>query len=170
LWKGIGETSDFCRRTPVFMAWTDTDDIFMRRALELARQAGAAGEVPVGAVLVSNGKITGEGWNCPIAAHDPTAHAEIQALRAAAGHEQNYRLTGASLYVTLEPCVMCAGAIVTARVERLVFAARDIRFGGVRSLFRLADSDLQNHQVKVEEGLRAAEAAELLQEFFKGKR
>jgi len=147
-----------------------TDDSFMLRALDLARQAGAAGEVPVGAVLVRNGKIAGEGWNCPIATHDPTAHAEILALRAAAGHEQNYRLPGSTLYVSLEPCVMCAGAVVAARVERLVFAARDIRFGGVRSLFRLADSDLQNHQVKVEEGLRAAEAAELLQEFFKGKR
>jgi len=146
------------------------DDIFMLRALELARQAGAAGEVPVGAALVSNGEIIGEGWNCPIATHDPTAHAEIQALRAAARRENNYRLTGATLYVTLEPCVMCAGAIVAARIERLVFAARDIRFGAVRSLFRLADSDLQNHQVQVEEGLRAAEAAQLLQEFFKAKR
>jgi tRNA(adenine34) deaminase len=146
------------------------DDIFMLRALELARQAGTAGEVPVGAALVSNGEIIGEGWNCPIATHDPTAHAEIQALRAAAAKQQNYRLTGATLYVTLEPCVMCAGAIVAARIERLVFAARDIRFGAVRSLFRLADSDLQNHQVQVEEGLRAAEAAQLLQEFFKAKR
>jgi tRNA(adenine34) deaminase len=146
------------------------DDIFMLRALELARQAAAAGEVPVGAVLVRHKEIAGEGWNCPIAMNDPTAHAEIRALRAAAGRERNYRLPDATLYVTLEPCVMCAGAIVAARVERLVFAARDIRFGGVRSLFRLADSDLQNHQVKVEEGLRAAEAAELLREFFKKRR
>jgi tRNA(adenine34) deaminase len=142
----------------------------MRRALELARRAAAEGEVPVGAVLVRDGELAGEGWNCPVAAHDPTAHAEIQALRAAALRSRNYRLTGATLYVTLEPCVMCAGAIVAARVGRLVFGARDIRFGGVRSVFSLADSDLQNHQVKVEEGLRAVEAGELLREFFAGRR
>ncbi len=132
----------------------------------LAEQAQEAGEVPVGAVLVRDGRIAGEGWNAPIASHDPTAHAEIVALRAGAQCEQNYRLPGSSLYVTLEPCVMCTGAIVAARVERLVFAARDIRFGAVRSRFRLADSDLQNHQVKVAEGLLAAEAGELLMRFF----
>jgi tRNA(adenine34) deaminase len=138
--------------------WSERDDAFMRRALELAQRAAAAGE------------ILGEGWNCPVAAHDPTAHAEIRAMRAASLRAQNYRLTGATLYVTLEPCVMCAGAIVAARVERLVFGARDIRFGGVRSVFALADSELQNHRVKVEEGLRGVEAAELLREFFAGRR
>jgi len=152
------------------MNWSDSDHAFMRRALELADEARTAGEVPVGAVLVTNGEIAGEGWNCPIETHDPTAHAEIRALRQAAQREQNYRLPGATLYVTLEPCVMCAGAIVAARVERLVFAARDIRFGGVRSVFELADSELQNHQVRVEEGLMAVEGAELLQEFFRERR
>jgi len=146
------------------------DSAFMRRALELAAQALLAGEVPVGAVLVVDGEVVGEGWNCPISSHDPTAHAEIRALRSAAERLGNYRLPGSTLYVTLEPCVMCAGAIVAARVERLVFAARDIRYGGVRSLFRLADSDLQNHQVRIEEGLLAAEAGVLLIDFFKTRR
>ncbi len=150
--------------------WSERDDAFMRRALELAQRAAAAGEVPVGAVVVRAGEILGEGWNCPVGTHDPTAHAEIRAMRAAALRAQNYRLTGATLYVTLEPCVMCAGTIVAARVERLVFGARDIRFGGVRSVFALADSELQNHRVKVEEGLRGVEAAELLREFFAGRR
>ena len=142
----------------------------MRRAIALAQEARAAGEVPVGAVLILDGQIAGEGCNAPIASHDPTAHAEILALRAAAEHERNYRLPGSSLYVTLEPCVMCAGAIVAARVERLVFGARDIRFGGVRSVFKLADSDLQNHRVRIEEGLLAAEASELLAGFFRERR
>lgn len=142
----------------------------MRRALALAEQARGAGEVPVGAVVVVNKEVAGEGWNCPVATHDPTAHAEIRAIRAAAEREQNYRLPGSTLYVSLEPCVMCAGAIVAARIERLVFATRDIRFGGVRSVFRVADSELQNHQVQIEEGLLAAEAAELLIDFFKNKR
>lgn len=142
----------------------------MRRALELAAESAGSDEVPVGAVLVFNGVIIGEGRNSPILTNDPTAHAEIQAIRAASKHAQNYRLGGSTLYVTLEPCAMCAGALVTARVERLVFAARDIRAGAVRSLFRLADSDLLNHRVVVEEGLLAAEAAELLLEFFRLRR
>jgi tRNA(adenine34) deaminase len=150
--------------------WTELDFNFMQRALSLAGSAAATGEVPVGAVLVLNGTIAGEGANCPIAAHDPTSHAEILALRAAALREQNYRLPGSTLYVTLEPCVMCAGAVVAARVERLVFAARDIRFGGVRSMFRLADSELQNHRVTVQEGLLAGDAAELLTAFFQTRR
>lgn len=150
--------------------WNEVDYVFMRRAIALAQEARAAGEVPVGAVLILDGQIAGEGCNAPIASHDPTAHAEILALRAAAEHERNYRLPGSSLYVTLEPCVMCAGAIVAARVERLVFGARDIRFGGVRSVFKLADSDLQNHRVRIEEGLLAAEASELLAGFFRERR
>jgi tRNA(adenine34) deaminase len=141
----------------------------MARALELAARAEAQGEVPVGAVLVHEGAVWGEGWNRPIAAHDPSAHAEMEALRQAAQRLGNYRLPGSTLYVTLEPCAMCAGALVNARVERLVFAARDIRFGAVRSKFRLADSELLNHQVLVEEGLLAVPAAELLGRFF-GKR
>jgi tRNA(adenine34) deaminase len=150
--------------------WSEADVAFMRRALALAQQARAGDEVPVGALLVLNGKVKGEGWNCSVATNDPTAHAEIRALRAAAQYERNYRLPGSTLYVTLEPCVMCAGALVVARVERLVFAARDIRFGGVRSVFRLADSDLQNHQMQIEEGLLGAEAGELLADFFRVRR
>lgn len=142
----------------------------MHEALSLALHAEAAGEVPVGAVLVQNGIVTGEGWNRPIAANDPTSHAEMEAIRAAARRTGNYRLPDATLYVTLEPCVMCAGAIVAARIRRLVFAARDLRFGGVRSKFRLADSDLLNHRVQVEEGLLGAESAELLGNFFRKRR
>jgi tRNA(adenine34) deaminase len=143
---------------------------FMREALALARKAGEAGEIPVGAIVVSNGEILGRGANKPISINDPTAHAEIEALRQAAHALNNYRLIGCTLYVTLEPCVMCAGAIVIARIDRLVFGARDLRFGAVRSKFRLADSDLLNHRVEVEEGLLAAESAELLTQFFRERR
>ncbi len=150
--------------------WSEADRRFMERALELAAHAARLGEVPVGAVLVVGEAIVGEGWNRPIAAQDPSAHAEMEALRQAAARLGNYRLPGSTLYVNLEPCAMCAGAVVTARVGRLVFAARDIRFGAVRSKFRLADSDLLNHQAKVEEGLLAVAAAELLTQFFRGRR
>jgi tRNA(adenine34) deaminase len=143
---------------------------YMRHALALAREAGEAGEVPVGAVVTSEGQIIGRGWNKPILTNDPTAHAEIEALRGAARVLDNYRLAGCTLYVTLEPCVMCAGAMVIARIDRLVYAARDLRFGAVRSKFRLADSDLLNHRVEVEEGLLAAESAELLARFFRERR
>ncbi len=149
--------------------WSEADRLYMRRALELARQA-AGSEVPVGAVVVSSGVIIGEGSNCPIASHDPTAHAEIAAIREASARERNYRLPQSTLYVTLEPCSMCAGAIVLARMERLVFAARDLRFGAVRSKFRLADSDLLNHRARVEEGLFAAEAGEIISRFFETRR
>jgi tRNA(adenine34) deaminase len=142
----------------------------MREALRLARVAAAAGEVPVGAVVVAKAEIVGRGWNSPITRNDPTAHAEILALREAAGHAANYRLEDATLYCTLEPCVMCAGALVTARIRRLVFGGRDLRFGGVRSKFRVADSDVLNHRVVVEEGLLAVECVELLQEFFEKRR
>lgn len=150
--------------------WTPSDHTFMRAALELALKAEQAGEVPVGAVVVADGLIVGEGWNRPISSRDPSAHAEMGALRDAAARLANYRLPGATLYVTLEPCAMCAGAIVLARIERLVFAARDLRFGAVRSKFRLADSELLNHRVRVEEGLFAGTAAELLQRFFRERR
>ena len=150
--------------------WSPEDAVFMRRALDLARQAAANGEVPVGALLVVSGTILGSGYNSPIFQRDPTAHAEMAALREAARTAGNYRLDESTLYVTLEPCVMCAGAIVHARVRRLVFGARDLRFGGVRSKFRLADSDLLNHQVEIDEGLLAAEATALLQEFFRERR
>jgi tRNA(adenine34) deaminase len=145
-------------------------ETFMREALELARRAGAAGEVPVGAVVVIGGGVAGRGWNAPISRRDPTAHAEIQALREAAAAAENYRLEDATLYCTLEPCVMCAGALVAARVRRLVFGARDLRFGGIRSKFRLADSDLLNHRVEIIEGPLAPECVELLQQFFVRRR
>ena len=142
----------------------------MSTALAEARSAGAAGEVPVGAVLEIGGEIVGRGANSPIARHDPTAHAEMLAIREAAQRVGNYRLNGATLYCTLEPCVMCAGALVNARIQRLVFGARDLRFGGVRSKFRLADSDLLNHSVEVVEGLLAVECVELLRGFFESRR
>src|SRR5689334_8309141 len=124
-------------------------DSYMRLALALAREAQAAGEVPVGAIVVVDGAVTGRGRNSPRASRDPTAHAEILALRQAAAAAGNYRLEAATVYVTLEPCAMCAGALVAARVRRLVFAARDLRFGGVRSKFSIADSELLNHRVEV---------------------
>ncbi len=142
----------------------------MREALRLARRAADEGEVPVGAVVEIGGEIAGRGWNAPIGRHDPTAHAEILALREAAAHTGNYRLVDATLYVTLEPCVMCAGALVAARVRRLVFGARDLRFGGVRSKFQVADSDLLSHRVEVVEGLLAAECVALLRGFFEARR
>lgn len=143
---------------------------YMREALALALQAEAAGEVPVGAVVVIEDRVVGRGFNRPISSGDPTAHAEIVALREAALACGNYRLESATLYATLEPCVMCAGALVAARVRRLVFGARDLRFGGVRSKFAVADSDLLNHQVEVVEGVLAAECTEILQAFFRSKR
>jgi tRNA(adenine34) deaminase len=146
------------------------DDDHMQAALELARSAAQAGEVPVGAVVVVGGEIIGRGSNAPISTSDPTAHAEIRAIREASAALGNYRLEEATLYVTLEPCVMCAGALVTARIRRLVFGARDLRFGGVRSKFRVADSELLNHRVEVVEGVRAVECVELLQEFFAARR
>ena len=142
----------------------------MRLALAEARVAERSGEVPVGAVVVKEHEIVGSGANRPIATGDPTAHAEIQALRAAARTLGNYRLPDTTLYVTLEPCAMCAGALVAARVSRLVFATRDLRFGAVRSKFRLADSELLNHQVEIAEGLLADECLLLLQRFFRGRR
>jgi tRNA(adenine34) deaminase len=142
----------------------------MREALRLAQEGAGAGEVPVGAVVALGGAIVGRGWNAPIARNDPTAHAEILAVREAAASFGNYRLEHTTLYCTLEPCVMCAGALVSARVERLVFGARDLRFGGVRSKFRIADSEVLNHAVQVEEGLLAAECMRLLKEFFETRR
>jgi tRNA(adenine34) deaminase len=147
-----------------------TDEQHMRAALELAREAEHAGEVPVGAVVVANDVVIGRGRNMPVASGDPTAHAEILALREAARAAGNYRLENATLYVTLEPCVMCAGALVAARVRRLVFGGRDLRFGGVRSKFRIADSDLLNHRVEIVEGVLAAECVALLRRFFAARR
>ena len=143
---------------------------FLREAIALAREAEVAGEVPVGAVVVLDGKIIGRGRNSPVSSNDPTAHAEILAMREAAAAIGNYRLEGATLYATLEPCVMCAGALVQARVGRLVFGTRDLRFGGVRSKFRLADAEVLNHRVEIIEGVLGAECAELLERFFATRR
>jgi tRNA(adenine34) deaminase len=148
----------------------DRDDEFMREALRLARLGAAAGEVPVGAVAVRGGEIVAAAYNAPISRIDPTAHAEILAIRQAAEATGNYRLEDVTLYCTLEPCAMCAGALVAARVARLVFGTRDLRFGAVRSKFQLADSDLLNHRVEIVEGILAPECVELLREFFEEKR
>lgn len=146
------------------------DEFFMARALEQARRAEAAGEVPVGAVVIRDGEVIGSGYNRPIELGDPSAHAEMLAIREAAARMGNYRLPGATLFVTMEPCVMCAGLIVNARIARLVFGARDLRFGGVRSKFRLADSPLLNHRVEVVEGVLGVESTALLQQFFAARR
>lgn len=148
----------------------DRGEEFMQMALELAREAARAGEAPVGAVVVLEDGVIGRGRNSPIGNQDPTAHAEILALREAAVAIGNYRLPGATMYATLEPCAMCAGALVAARISRLVFGARDLRFGAVRSKFRIADSELLNHRVAIEEGLLGPECAELLKNFFAERR
>lgn len=142
----------------------------MRLALALASEAEQAGEVPVGAVVVLDGVVIGRGRNSPIELHDPSAHAEMIALRQAASAIGNYRVEKVTLYSTLEPCAMCAGLLVSARVQRLVFGARDLRFGGVRSKFRIADSPLLNHRLEIVEGIMGAECAELMQKFFSSRR
>jgi tRNA(adenine34) deaminase len=143
---------------------------WMRRAIELAREAEAEGEVPIGCVVVAEGEAIGEGRNSPISLLDPTAHAEMLAIRQAAFALNNYRLNEATLYATLEPCAMCAGALVAARIRTLVFGARDLRFGGVRSKFQIADSPLLNHRVEIVEGVLGAESTALLQRFFNSRR
>lgn len=144
---------------------------YMEHALMLAQRAMAEGEVPVGAVVVLDRRIVGEGWNRPISTNDPTAHAEIVAMRDAATRLGNYRLNEASLYVTLEPCPMCAGAIVHARVRRVVYAATDPKGGAAGSVFDLLPTDQRfNHQVKVEGGLLQEQSSELLRSFFRQRR
>ena len=153
------------------MTAANADDTrWMRRALELAARAEAEGEVPIGAVVVSEGVIVGEGWNRPIATHDPTAHAEMIALRAAAARIGNYRLTGAVLYVTLEPCAMCAGAMVHARLARVVYGAADPKAGAAGSVFDLLRSPRLNHIVEVTGGVLAEEGGAKLTEFFRARR
>ena len=149
---------------------TSVDEQFMRRALSLARIAAEHGEVPVGAVLVSEGEVIGEGWNQPIGANDPSAHAEIVALRQAAARLGNYRLPGTTLYVTLEPCVMCAGAIIHARVKRLVYAAPDPKTGAAGSVFDIFASGRVNHRVDVCAGVLARDCGEELRQFFISRR
>jgi tRNA(adenine34) deaminase len=147
-----------------------SDVDYMQRALELARRAEAEGEVPVGAVVVAGGEIVGEGWNTPITRCDPTAHAEILALRAAGERLASYRLGGATLYVTLEPCPMCMAAIVHARVARVVFGAWDPRQGAAGSVFDLANARALNHRVDSFGGVLADECGALLKDFFRRKR
>lgn len=142
----------------------------MRRALELADQAEQAGEVPVGAVIVRDGKVLGEGFNQPISSHDPTSHAEIVALRAAARQAGNYRLPGAVLYVTLEPCTMCIGAMIHARIARVVFGAPEPRAGAVVSQLQLVDASHYNHRMTYTAGVLAGPAAEKLRQFFRARR
>ena len=147
-----------------------TDETWMLRALELTRQAWQAGEVPVGAVLVKDNRIIAEGWNCPISTNDPTAHAEINALRAGGLALNNYRLVDSTLYVTLEPCAMCMAAIVHARVKRLVFGAFDPKRGAVCSALHLADAAFLNHRVEWVGGVLEEECSTLLKEFFRRRR
>lgn len=149
---------------------TENEDHWMRHALELAKQAEQKGEVPVGAVIVLDNDIIAEGWNRLIAANDPTAHAEIVAIRAAASRLGNYRLPEADLYVTLEPCVMCAGAIIQARLRRVVFGTHDLKAGAAGSVFEILGTDRLNHRVEVVSGVLATECAAILLNFFHNKR
>jgi len=146
------------------------DAAHMRRAIELARRAGEEGEVPVGAVVVLEERIVGEGWNRPIAAADPSAHAEIQAMRAASAALGNYRLIGATLYVTLEPCAMCVGAIFHARIARVVFGARDPKTGAAGSVLDLFAEQKLNHHATAVGGVLAEECGALLKDFFAARR
>jgi tRNA(adenine34) deaminase len=147
-----------------------TDLEFMRRALALAARAEAMGEVPVGAVVTLGSEVIGEGWNQPIAAHDPTAHAEIVALRAAGLDAKNYRLESSTLYVTLEPCAMCLGAAINARIARVVFGAWDLKAGACGSVFDLARERRLNHRPDVFGGVCAEECRDLLRKFFEARR
>lgn len=146
------------------------DERFMREALDEARRGATLGEVPVGAVVVMDGTIVGRAHNAPITLADPTAHAEVLALRAAGEKRGNYRLTGATLYATVEPCPMCCGAALHARVARVVYGTRDPKAGAVESLYRLLDDARLNHRAAVTGGVLAVEAAKLLSEFFETRR
>ena len=152
------------------MADTATDEAWMRQALELAHAAEVAGEVPVGAIIIKDDQIIGTGVNAPIAGHDPTAHAEIQALRAAGQALQNYRLVDSTLYVTMEPCPMCAGALVNARVSRLVYGAADLRVGAAGTVFDIVRAPEVNHRLEVTAGVLESACRELLQGFFRARR
>ncbi len=148
----------------------EQDQHWMAHALQLAQQAATQGEVPIGAVLVMDGDIAGEGYNHPIASSDPTAHAEIIALRQAATRVGNYRLLNSTLYITLEPCAMCAGAIIQARVARVVYGAGDSRAGACGSIFNILESERLNHRAQVEGGVLGEACAELLRSFFRSRR
>jgi tRNA(adenine34) deaminase len=147
-----------------------SDESFMREALEEARQSLKEGEVPIGAVVVLDDEVIGRGHNSPITLSDPTAHAEVLAIREAARKIGNYRLVGATLYVTLEPCIMCCGGLVSSRIERVVFGAYDPKAGGVKSLYSLLDDQRLNHRVAATGGSLQEECGALLREFFKQRR
>ena len=167
----MGECLDAAReRTPPPGGGSAADERWMREALVEARLAGGRGEVPVGAVVVLDGAVVGRGGNQPIHATDPTAHAEVVALRDAARTAGNYRLTGAALYVTVEPCLMCAGALVHARIGRLVFGAAEPKAGAVRSVMRALDHPALNHRVEVAGGVLEAECTALMRAFFAERR
>lgn len=156
---------------PTAPTFSEQDERFMRHALQLAQHArDAENEVPVGAVLVLGDEVIGLGWNRNITLNDPTAHAEIQALRAAGEKLANYRMTGATLYVTLEPCAMCAMALVHARIGRVVYAATDPKTGAAGSVFDTLISDRHNHRIRVDGGLLADESSMMLREFFRSRR
>src|SRR5579883_2708249 len=150
--------------------FSDQDIIWMQRAIQLAEYAAMQEEVPVGAILVLNDQVIGEGYNQPISQCDPTAHAEIMALRAGAERIGNYRLLNTTLYVTLEPCLMCAGAMVHARIERLIYGAKDAKAGVIASQAQLLDSPFLNHKVKHEGGLLAEPCGAILSRFFESRR
>ncbi len=146
------------------------DEFWMNFALAEAQQAVAANEVPIGAVIVLDNRIIGSGYNQPISKCDPTAHAEIVALREAARHVANYRLTDATMYVTIEPCAMCAGALVNARIKRLVYGASEPRQGAVNSIFQICTNSSLNHQIEITAGIKEAECKTFMQAFFKARR
>ncbi len=157
-------------RTRIDVVNEYSDEYWMRQALSLAQRAQEEGEVPVGALLVLDNQVIGEGWNRPIGRHDPTAHAEIMALRQGGAVLQNYRLLNATLYVTLEPCVMCAGAMVHSRIRRLVYGAADEKTGAVGSLVDILRHPGMNHQVEIVSGVLAEECAAILSNFFRMRR
>ena len=147
-----------------------SDEQWMKRALKLAKKAEVQGEVPVGAIMIKDSQVIGEGWNHPVSANDPTAHAEITAMRAASEKLQNYRLPGTTLFVTLEPCTMCVGAMIHARIERLVFGAYEPKTGAVTSVFNILQSPEYNHRVNFQGGVLEDECASLLKDFFQARR
>jgi tRNA(adenine34) deaminase len=150
---------------------SENDALWMQKAIDAAHEAEALGEVPVGAVILNaDGELLAIASNRTITNSDPTAHAEILALRAAAAKVGNYRLIGSTVYTTIEPCVMCAGALVNARISRLVFGSRDERFGGVVTKFRLCDNEVLNHRMELTEGVLAEECRALMQDFFRARR
>ena len=152
------------------MTQTELDQQYMRMAIEQAQLAAQSGEVPVGAVLVRGGQVISRAFNKPIANHDPSAHAEMLALREAALTEENYRIPGSTLYVTLEPCAMCSGAMLHARIDRVVYGAPDPKTGAAGSVLDIFSSKQINHQTSVEGGIMSEECGQLLRDFFKGRR